>query len=300
MQQMAAVSCMDECPADKENLGTDSSDEMMHEADNGGLQQQLNHSQMLENLIMSATYTSTEQAARSGNRTGEMKQCVDSSIAACEDIEKEALAALRHATLNIGGREVGASGLKRAAATCMSPSVDVCPASMVTSKNMESSARVRARRGEATDKHSISERTRRTKISDRMRALHKLIPDASKTNKASMLDEVIQHVSMLQARLKVECMKKLDGRGDANAPLSMDKEGWRRSCNRIYVNRMIEKVLDPLEDRLAEAERQVMTRLAHPSHDISLATAYLSSAGLTLVPISHLSSISNATKKQHS
>ncbi|KAH7290480.1 hypothetical protein KP509_30G050100 [Ceratopteris richardii] len=157
--------------------------------------------------------------------------------------------------------------------------------------------RVRARRGEATDQHSISERTRRTKITERMRALHRLIPDATKTIKASMLDEVIQYISTLQTRLEMECLQKLDSRGEPLTPCatSTTEEGWKRGCNRMYMNRMIERVLDPLEDKLAEAERQVVNRLSHHSHDLSLVTSYLGSLGLSLVPISQVSFISSAT-----
>jgi len=42
--------------------------------------------------------------------------------------------------------------------------------------------RVRARRGQATDPHSIAERLRREKISDRMKNLQDLVPNSNKVH----------------------------------------------------------------------------------------------------------------------
>uniref|UniRef100_A0A2P2L8J7 Uncharacterized protein MANES_14G112400 n=1 Tax=Rhizophora mucronata TaxID=61149 RepID=A0A2P2L8J7_RHIMU len=63
--------------------------------------------------------------------------------------------------------------------------------------------RVRARRGQATDPHSIAERLRRERIAERMKALQELVPNANKTDKASMLDEIIDYVKFLQLQVKV-------------------------------------------------------------------------------------------------
>ncbi|RDY07392.1 Transcription factor bHLH66, partial [Mucuna pruriens] len=80
--------------------------------------------------------------------------------------------------------------------------------------------RVRARRGQATDPHSIAERVcfsdlirknvekiepilRRERIAERMKALQELVPNANKTDKASMLDEIIDYVKFLQLQVKI-------------------------------------------------------------------------------------------------
>ncbi|BFI08324.1 protein MpBHLH43 [Marchantia polymorpha subsp. ruderalis] len=63
--------------------------------------------------------------------------------------------------------------------------------------------RVRARRGQATDPHSIAERLRRERIAERMKALQELVPNSNKTDKASMLDEIIEYVKFLQLQVKV-------------------------------------------------------------------------------------------------
>ncbi|KAJ4769595.1 Transcription factor bHLH82 [Rhynchospora pubera] len=61
--------------------------------------------------------------------------------------------------------------------------------------------RVRARRGQATDPHSIAERQRRERITERMKNLHDLIPNSNKTDKATMLDEIIDYVKFLQLQV---------------------------------------------------------------------------------------------------
>ncbi|KAJ8559763.1 hypothetical protein K7X08_003821 [Anisodus acutangulus] len=67
---------------------------------------------------------------------------------------------------------------------------------------------VRARRGQATDSHSLAERARREKISDRMRILQALVPGCDKvTWKALMLDEIINYVQSLQNQVEFLSMK---------------------------------------------------------------------------------------------
>ncbi|MBA0637259.1 hypothetical protein Godav_000090 [Gossypium davidsonii] len=63
---------------------------------------------------------------------------------------------------------------------------------------------VRARRGQATDSHSLSERVRREKISERLKYLQNLVPGCNKiTGKAGMLDEIINYVQSLQRQVEV-------------------------------------------------------------------------------------------------
>ncbi|KAL6009544.1 hypothetical protein ACLOJK_022774 [Asimina triloba] len=67
---------------------------------------------------------------------------------------------------------------------------------------------VRARRGQATDSHSLAERVRREKISERMKFLQDLVPGCSKvTGKAVMLDEIINYVQSLQRQVEFLSMK---------------------------------------------------------------------------------------------
>ncbi|KAI6677741.1 hypothetical protein NL676_038537 [Syzygium grande] len=67
---------------------------------------------------------------------------------------------------------------------------------------------VRARRGQATDSHSLAERARREKISERMKYLQDLVPGCNKiTGKAGMLDEIINYVQSLQRQVEFLSMK---------------------------------------------------------------------------------------------
>ncbi|KAI3506945.1 hypothetical protein L1887_21605 [Cichorium endivia] len=67
---------------------------------------------------------------------------------------------------------------------------------------------VRARRGQATDSHSLAERVRREKISERMKLLQDLVPGCNKvTGKALMLDEIINYVQSLQHQVEFLSMK---------------------------------------------------------------------------------------------
>ncbi|KAH6757165.1 basic helix-loop-helix DNA-binding superfamily protein [Perilla frutescens var. hirtella] len=75
--------------------------------------------------------------------------------------------------------------------------------------------RARARRGQATDPHSIAERLRRERISERMKALQELVPSCNKTDKAAMLDEILDYVKFLRLQVKVLSMSRLGAAGAA-------------------------------------------------------------------------------------
>ncbi|KAJ7562127.1 hypothetical protein O6H91_03G055900 [Diphasiastrum complanatum] len=86
---------------------------------------------------------------------------------------------------------------------------------------------VRARRGQATDSHSLAERVRREKISERMKFLQELVPGCSKvTGKALMLDEIINYVQSLQRQVEVLSMKlaAVNPRLDLNIESLLTKE----------------------------------------------------------------------------
>ncbi|KAI5345132.1 PREDICTED: mRNAion factor [Prunus dulcis] len=62
---------------------------------------------------------------------------------------------------------------------------------------------VSTKRSRAAAIHNQSERKRRDKINQRMKTLQKLVPNSSKTDKASMLDEVIEYLKNLQAQIQM-------------------------------------------------------------------------------------------------
>uniref|UniRef100_A0A1D1Z5Y8 Transcription factor bHLH49 n=1 Tax=Anthurium amnicola TaxID=1678845 RepID=A0A1D1Z5Y8_9ARAE len=86
---------------------------------------------------------------------------------------------------------------------------------------------VRARRGQATNSHSLAERVRREKISERMKFLQDLVPGCSKvTGKAVMLDEIINYVQSLQRQVEFLSMKlaTVNPRMDLNIQGLLSKE----------------------------------------------------------------------------
>ncbi|XP_073124050.1 transcription factor bHLH74-like [Henckelia pumila] len=67
---------------------------------------------------------------------------------------------------------------------------------------------MRAKRGQATSSHSLAERVRRERISERMKLLQELVPGCNKiTGKAVMLDEIINYVQSLQHQVEFLSMK---------------------------------------------------------------------------------------------
>lgn len=57
------------------------------------------------------------------------------------------------------------------------------------------------RRSRVAAVHNQSERRRRDRINQKIRALQKLVPNSSKTDKASMLEEVVEYLKRLQAQI---------------------------------------------------------------------------------------------------
>nr|WCO08314.1 hypothetical protein [Suaeda aralocaspica] len=147
--------------------------------------------------------------------------------------------------------------------------------------------RVRARRGQATDPHSIAERLRRERIAERMKALQELVPNANKTDKASMLDEIIDYVKFLQLQVKVLSMSRLGG-GAPAAPLAagINSEGGvgQGSNNGNQTT--------PTNDGMTVAEHQVAKLM---EEDMGSAMQYLQGKGLCLMPISLATAISTTT-----
>ncbi|PWZ15798.1 Transcription factor bHLH66 [Zea mays] len=131
--------------------------------------------------------------------------------------------------------------------------------------------RVRARRGQATDPHSIAERLRRERIAERMNALQELVSNANKTDKASMLDEIIDYVKFLQ--LQVLSMSRLGGAARSR----QGRDGAAAAAG---------------SDGLAVTEQQVAKLM---EEDMGTAMQYLQGKGLCLMPVSLASAISSAT-----
>ncbi|XP_027914911.1 transcription factor PIF1 isoform X2 [Vigna unguiculata] len=62
------------------------------------------------------------------------------------------------------------------------------------------------KRSRAAEVHNLSERRRRDRINEKMRALQELIPRCNKSDKASMLDEAISYLKSLQLQVQMMSM----------------------------------------------------------------------------------------------
>ncbi|KAL0909686.1 hypothetical protein M5K25_020574 [Dendrobium thyrsiflorum] len=151
----------------------------------------------------------------------------------------------------------------------------------------QSKPRVRARRGQATDPHSIAERLRREKIAERMKNLQELVPNSNKTDKASMLDEIIDYVKFLQLQVKVLSMSRLGAAG-AVVPLITDVQA--EDTGSLHLSPISEGV-DILESQDSLAFEQEVVKLMESS--VTTAMQYLQNKGLCLMPIALATAISN-------
>nr|XP_048335473.1 transcription factor SPATULA isoform X1 [Ziziphus jujuba var. spinosa] len=68
-------------------------------------------------------------------------------------------------------------------------------------------ARSSSKRSRAAEVHNLSEKRRRSRINEKMKALQNLIPNSNKTDKASMLDEAIEYLKQLQLQVQMLSMR---------------------------------------------------------------------------------------------
>ncbi|RLM87784.1 hypothetical protein C2845_PM04G04280 [Panicum miliaceum] len=138
--------------------------------------------------------------------------------------------------------------------------------------------KVRARRGQATDPHSIAERLRRERIAERMRALQELVPNTNKTDRAAMLDEILDYVKFLRLQVKVLSMSRLGGAGAvaqlvSDIPLSVKGEASDSgSTQQIW------------EKWSTDGTEKQVAKLMED--DIGAAMQFLQSKALCMMPIS--------------
>ncbi|KAG4379406.1 hypothetical protein GLYMA_17G241000v4 [Glycine max] len=64
-----------------------------------------------------------------------------------------------------------------------------------------------SKRSRAAEFHNLSEKRRRSRINEKMKALQNLIPNSNKTDKASMLDEAIEYLKQLQLQVQMLMMR---------------------------------------------------------------------------------------------
>lgn len=64
-----------------------------------------------------------------------------------------------------------------------------------------------SKRTRAAEIHNLSEKRRRSRINEKLKALQTLIPNSNKTDKASMLDEAIEYLKQLQLQVQMLTMR---------------------------------------------------------------------------------------------
>ncbi|XP_022015978.1 transcription factor PIF3 isoform X3 [Helianthus annuus] len=85
-------------------------------------------------------------------------------------------------------------------------SQDVEEESLATKTAAASRGGTGSKRSRAAEVHNLSERRRRDRINEKMRALQELIPNCNKVDKASMLDEAIEYLKTLQLQVQIMSM----------------------------------------------------------------------------------------------
>ncbi|KAJ4838311.1 hypothetical protein Tsubulata_040965 [Turnera subulata] len=121
---------------------------------------------------------------------------------------------------------------------------------------------VRARRGQATDSHSLAERVRREKISERMKYLQDLVPGCNKiTGKAGMLDEIINYVQSLQRQVEFLSMKlaAVNPRLDFNIDNLFAKEAFSACATNFPTMGMSSDMTNPAYLQLNSVQQQLVS-----------------------------------------
>ena len=119
---------------------------------------------------------------------------------------------------------------------------------------------------------------RRERIAERMRALQDLVPNTNKTDRAAMLDEILDYVKFLRLQVKVLSMSRLGGAGAdaqlvADIPLSVKGEASDSGGNQQIWEKW----------STDGTERQVAKLM---EEDIGAAMQFLQSKALCMMPIS--------------
>lgn len=131
-----------------------------------------------------------------------------------------------------------------------------------------------------------------------MKALQELVPNANKTDKASMLDEIIDYVKFLQLQVKVLSMSRLGG-ASAVAPLVANMSSESNGNGNATSSSGNGEAANGSSNgdnngggTLRVTEQQVAKLM---EEDMGSAMQYLQGKGLCLMPISLATAISSAT-----
>lgn len=107
--------------------------------------------------------------------------------------------------VNVSSSSVGVSENENDDYDCESEEgVDALAEEVPTKPSLSRSSSKRSR---AAEVHNLSEKRRRSRINEKMKALQNLIPNSNKTDKASMLDEAIEYLKQLQLQVQMLSMR---------------------------------------------------------------------------------------------
>ncbi|KAH1188264.1 Transcription factor ALC [Glycine max] len=110
-------------------------------------------------------------------------------------------------------------------------------------------SRSSSKRNRAAEVHNLSEKRRRSRINEKLKALQNLIPNSNKTDKASMLDEAIEYLKQLHLKVQVYAVNEkwvefayyvLSRRFATSAIVSGAENGFRSAirANSIIYNQL--------------------------------------------------------------
>ncbi|XP_052310099.1 bHLH transcription factor RHL1 isoform X2 [Populus trichocarpa] len=137
--------------------------------------------------------------------------------------------------------------------------------------------RVRARRGQATDPHSIAERLRRERIAERMKALQELVPNANKVLSMSRLGgaaAVAPLVADMSSEAGGDCIQANANGGSIARTTNGNQTASTNDSSLTVTEHQVAKLME---------------------EDMGSAMQYLQGKGLCLMPISLATAISTAT-----
>ncbi|KAK2985622.1 hypothetical protein RJ640_006885 [Escallonia rubra] len=118
----------------------------------------------------------------------------------------------KHAPNGSNGEETNNAGLNGQGSTCYSSEDDSNASQELNggatsdskgSEALNSNGKTRASRGSATDPQSLYARKRRERINERLRILQNIVPNGTKVDISTMLEEAVQYVKFLQLQIKL-------------------------------------------------------------------------------------------------
>ncbi|KAG4402221.1 hypothetical protein AAZX31_02G142000 [Glycine max] len=127
-------------------------------------------------------------------------------------------------------------------------------------------------------KARVTERQRRQRIADNLKALHELLPNPAEGSQAYVLDDIIDYVKYLQLQIKEQSGSRLLQADSTAIPLVFH-EGYGHYINQKMLNEPLEEIMGKLVE-----------------DDSAAAVQLLESKGLFLLPMALVDELSEAVQ----